>query len=169
VDQGKATYYNKIDKAITSYLEDNLLTTSKAYTYFSTAFIAEKSTVSDNLEIVVHLHRLPLQLDLIVGIVIRDERNVPLVGVNNEHYFQEITNGLQEELALKIVIPKLPLLPGKYALDLFIDDRKGVLHEEWQNALFFSVYNQANINVGRLNNNLNKILIKEISWKIIDR
>jgi lipopolysaccharide transport system ATP-binding protein len=102
----------------------------------------------------------------ILGVVIKDEMDKNLVGINNRHYLNEnIVSYPVNSGTLVVTIEKLYLMPGKYSVDIFLGDRN-VDIETVENAVFFNVSEENILGTSRLpNKELNFAFLPDVSWK----
>lgn len=105
--------------------------------------------------------------NLVLGIVIKDTLETPLIGVNNKHYLNEPLN--REELKngkINVHFNKVNLLPGSYRIDLYLGNSV-VDFEFLENALWFTVENIPITKTATpFDARLNKIFIEDVKWSI---
>ena len=106
--------------------------------------------------------------NVLLGIVIKDDFDVPIIGINNAHYsLDKINNEPISEGEILLNIPSLYLMPGIYKIDLFLGDSIKDI-EKIENALTFSMSETAiNPTSSTLNYKLNKIFLKDITWQLL--
>lgn len=101
----------------------------------------------------------------VLGIVINDEYNQSIIGINNKHYNGNIKPSVKKGTFV-IQIPYFPLFSGRYSVDIrFGDGHKDI--EVLKNLFVF--YVEKNGIKGSMeipDEKLNKILIENISWEI---
>lgn len=104
----------------------------------------------------------------VLGIVIRDSLNIPIIGINNRHYGEDFADISLREGVFQISIPDFTLVPGGYSIDLFLGDRFQDF-EVFENAYSFFVQSNVrdSILTGNLNNNLNRVLLEKVKWQLI--
>jgi len=102
-----------------------------------------------------------------LGIVIKNELYVPLIGVNNYQYNQKITSEKAVfKGRVKVEFPSLPLLSGGYIIDIFFGDLKKD-YEILENAAFFQIKHGVNdVVMNGIDKSINKIYIKHVKWKL---
>jgi len=54
----------------------------------------------------------------VLGIIVKDSQQAPLVGVNNKHYTGAMTARPVSQGYISVLIPQLPLFEGAYSLDI---------------------------------------------------
>lgn len=102
----------------------------------------------------------------VLGIVIRDSYNVPVIGVNNRHYGTSFENVRLAAGLFSIAIPALPLVPGEYTIDLYLGDIHGDF-ETLENAIsFFVEGTKESLISSKIDKRLNRILITDMNWEI---
>jgi lipopolysaccharide transport system ATP-binding protein len=101
----------------------------------------------------------------VLGLVIRDIQNNAIVGINNKHYSNTKPVAFYKG-KFKIEIPNLPLMSGKYFLDLHIGDGLTDI-EICTNACTLNIESKDFTGTGYIpNEKLNKLFIKNITWDI---
>ncbi|MEO6903115.1 MAG: ABC transporter ATP-binding protein [Bacteroidia bacterium] len=101
----------------------------------------------------------------VLGLVIRDFQNNAILGVNNKHYSSIKPMGFYNG-KFKISIPNLPLMSGKYFLDLHVGDGLTDI-EIYTNACTLNIESKDFTGTGYIpNEKLNKLFIKNITWDI---
>ena len=102
----------------------------------------------------------------VLGIIIKDNQQSPLVGINNNHYSRSpdqrpVFNGY-----LAMSIPYLPLFEGNYSLDVHLGNGFRDL-EVLRDCLRFTVAPTATSDAGQLpDKQLNRIYIRDVSWSV---
>ena len=115
------------------------------------------------LRLKVHFkHSYPLDFP-VLGVIIKDRNNVPILAINNKHYHGNVVTTSVESGAIQLLIPSLPLFAGIYHVDVHFGDRfkdiqvlrdRVTLHVE-----------PASFSAGELPDaNFNRIFIKEAEW-----
>ena len=107
---------------------------------------------------------LPIK-NLVVGMIIKDENQVSLIGINNKHYGNKrICSENIKEGKLSIKINELSLLPGTYKVDLFIGDSMKDL-ESAEEAIKLTIIEDHNYEIiNNLNFKINKIFQEDVTW-----
>ena len=105
--------------------------------------------------------------NLVIGIVIKDENDLAIVGVNNNTYNQKINYSNLKEGKVFLTIKKLKLLPGFYKIDLFLGDSLNDI-EVVHAALKFNIVESYDFEiVNRLNLKINKVFQQDIKWDLV--
>lgn len=100
----------------------------------------------------------------VIGIVIRNIFNIPVIGINNRTYGLNL-NDLKNSF-FKITLKNAPLVPGFYTIDLYIGDGL-VDYHSFQNIITFEV-NDENIFVNGKNPEakVNSFVLQNADWQI---
>jgi lipopolysaccharide transport system ATP-binding protein len=171
LEKGKVSLTSDVKSVISLYL--NTSHDRNLYHYAGTGVVKEaqliglKNGVSfgSAFELEV-LFSAPYPIsNLVLGVVFKDDLGNPLVGINNRHYShvklnsKDVTKGL-----IKVHIPKLKLLPGRYTADLFLGDST-VDIAAVESAITFTV-EDTNITdtPHSLDYTLNKVYHDFVSW-----
>lgn len=106
--------------------------------------------------------------DLVLGIVIKDALDTPLIGINNRHYQEYVSKFKQiDQGKICLNIPDLPLLSGKYNIDLFLGNKLSDI-ESVSNALIFAIHYPMEMATSYpLDKRINKIIVNNPSWNLI--
>ena len=142
--------------------------------YIGTGTIKKATILSDQmnihtgdpLRIKVYFQQENLIQNLVLGIVIKDQYDNAVIGVNNKHYYSNKLHQMPLNSGeLQINIPALYVMPGEYKVDLLGDSVVDV--DVVENALHFNV-EESNINntATSLDFKINKIFIKNITWHL---
>lgn len=104
---------------------------------------------------------------LTLGINIKDEMDVCLVGVNNKHYLEDVLNHDNKTNGkIKVTFPELQLLPGKYHVDLFLTNAFKPF-EVIRDALSFEIpERQITKTAISFDRNINKVFMDNIKWEL---
>ncbi|MGZ9675100.1 ABC transporter ATP-binding protein [Flavobacterium sp. GNP001] len=173
LEHGKIAFDGKIDDALNIYQKSDQ---QEVKEYFIGDEIIKKATL--NASTIKYNSRLYLEVEFeakflitnpILGVVIKDLDEVPLMGINNRHYvasklnMKSIFGGV-----ISLEIERLKLLPGKYKVDLFFGD--STIDLEVQNdAISFQVTEDFNEQVlNGLNLRINKVFHENVNWKCLD-
>lgn len=116
------------------------------------------------MEVRVHFDS-PTPLDApVLGIILKDSQQTPLVGINNKHYSGAITDRPISRGYLAATIPDLPLFEGTYSLDVHFGNGFRDL-DVLRDCLRFVVEPVSTSASGLLpDKQLNRIYIKDVSW-----
>lgn len=119
-----------------------------------------------HLEIRVHFRSKEILENPILGIIIRDHQNTPIIGINNKNYtsiqsFVPSGNGY-----ISMAIPYLPLFEGNYHLDIHFGN--SFIDLEIINDCMQVIVEPRNFTkAGELpNRKLNRIFIRDVEWNI---
>ncbi len=118
------------------------------------------------MEVRVHFESaVPLEAPLL-GIIIKDGQQSPLVGVNNKHYTGNLSTSPVSRGYLSVSIPSLPFFEGNYSVDIhFGNGFKDI--DVCRECLQFSVEPVALTASGLLpDKQLNRVFIKDVSWSV---
>jgi len=104
-------------------------------------------------------------LDFVMGIVIKDTDNVPLVGVNTKNYFSEKFTLCRGIKTIKFKLTNINLFDNFYFVDFFFGE-KGVDFYFLENKIQIEIKNNIEF-FKKPQQKLNKLLINEINFEII--
>lgn len=100
----------------------------------------------------------------ILGIIIKDSQQSPLVGVNNKHYSGAMTKHPLRCGYLSALIPRLPLFEGQYSLDVHFGNGFRDL-EVLSDYIRFVVEPAAFTSSGLLpDKEINRVFIQDVRW-----
>lgn len=119
------------------------------------------------LEIRVHF-KSKINLDApVLGLIIRDTQNTPMLGVNNKHYVGGLVSSPVTEGYISMKIPYLTLFEGIYFVDIYFGN--GFRDIEILLDCFQIVVEPMKFtSSGELpDKKFNRVFIKEIEWKLI--
>ncbi|MBI2258838.1 MAG: ABC transporter ATP-binding protein [Flavobacteriia bacterium] len=104
----------------------------------------------------------------VLGVIIRDEYDQAIVGINNKNYESQLRNFNNFYGCIEMEIPFLPLYVGRYYVDVHFGD--AYIDLDVKRNLFSFVVEKNGINnaLEMPNENYNKILIEKVNWKISD-
>jgi len=116
------------------------------------------------MEVRVHFQSpAPLEAP-VLGIILKDSQQTPLVGINNKHYSGALTNRPISRGYLAASIAQLPLFEGNYSLDIHFGNGFRDL-EVLRDCIRFIVEPVSWTESGLLpDKQLNRVFIKEVSW-----
>lgn len=177
--KGQIAYFGKVDEAISIYISQNEDDTgeigsekfkNKTIKYIKLLDVNGKTSsrfgVNSTIQIQISFvakHKLILP---VIGIVIKDRYNVPILGVNNRHYGESFSDFESQKGIFYIEISQFPVISGQYYIDLYLGDINGDF-EKIEDASFFYMESDVGVTLSPdLNRQLNKIFIKDIKWKI---
>jgi lipopolysaccharide transport system ATP-binding protein len=122
---------------------------------------------NSDFHIEVKFHsKMPIK-NLVVEVVIKDELDVAIVGVNNWHYMESRLHDKDlYDGVMNVIFKPLTILPGKYKLDIYVGDSMIDL-ETVSDALSFEVEDtKINSTDYPLDLRINKIFIPEVNWQL---
>jgi hypothetical protein len=103
----------------------------------------------------------------VLGLILRDSQNTPMIGVNNKHYVGNLADGPVYEGHISMKIPYLTLFAGIYHADIHFGNGYSDI-EVLQDCFQIMVEPMKFTTSGELpDSKFNKIFIKEIEWKLI--
>lgn len=170
---GNLVFDGSVEKSISEYIRESEGNSEKDYT--GDGIIRKVSIISNRSEI-IYKSEFVLKVEfstetpinnLVLGIVIKDIFNTPLVGINNRHYYnRKINEQPVKSGAVTIKFNELELLPGIYNVDVFLGDSLTDV-QVVENALSFVVNESPVVSTAnQLDYKLNKIYIRDVSWEL---
>ncbi len=102
----------------------------------------------------------------VLGIIIKDSQQAPLVGINNKHYSGAMTSRAVSQGFISVAIPQLPLFEGHYSLDIhFGNGFKDI--EVLRDACRFVVEPVSFSASGEMpDRQLNRFFIRDVKWAV---
>ncbi len=118
------------------------------------------------MEIRVHFSSAQPLDSPVLGIIIKDGQQTPLVGVNNKHYTGAMTTRPVSRGYISVLIPHLPLFEGGYVLDLhFGNGFKDI--EVLRDVCRFMVEPVSFSATGEIpDRQLNRFFIRDVVWAV---
>lgn len=118
------------------------------------------------MELRVHFSTDQLLEAPVLGIIIKDSQQAPLVGVNNKHYTGAMTNRPVSSGYVSVLIPGLPLFEGNYSMDIhFGNGFKDI--EVLRDVCRFMVEPVSFSATGEMpDKQLNRFFIREVTWSL---
>jgi lipopolysaccharide transport system ATP-binding protein len=58
----------------------------------------------------------------VLGVVLRDRYDAPMVAINNKHYTGNLVDGAVRSGTITLRLPAVPLMPGAYPVDIYLGD-----------------------------------------------
>ncbi|MBA3970762.1 MAG: ABC transporter ATP-binding protein [Bacteroidetes bacterium] len=102
----------------------------------------------------------------VLGIIINDEYNQPVIGINNKHYSgNQITKEVNKG-TFKITIPFFPLFSGRYSVDLHFGNAHTDMEVLRNVFVFFVEKNGIKGGIEMPSEKFNKILIERVNWEV---
>jgi ABC-type polysaccharide/polyol phosphate transport system ATPase subunit len=118
-----------------------------------------------HLEIRVHFRTRDLLDEPVLGLIVKDSQNIPLIGINNKHYNIKLTSQPINQGYISMVIPHLPLFEGIYHVDVHFGNAFRDL-EVLRDCFQFTV-EAMKFSAGEMpDKKINRIFIKDISWHL---
>jgi ABC-type polysaccharide/polyol phosphate transport system ATPase subunit len=116
------------------------------------------------LEIRVHFKTsLALEAPLL-GIILKDSQNIPIIGVNNKHYLGNLASHPVSEGSISIIIPYLTLFEGIYYVDIHFGNAFQDI-EVLRDCFQITVEPMKFTKTGEMpDKKFNRFFIKDISW-----
>ena len=103
----------------------------------------------------------------LMGIIIYDSYNTPILFFNNKNYGGNLVHEPIKEGVLSLTFPSLPLTAGIYDADIYFANQFSDLDVK-KNIFQFKVEQRHFLEEGEpLNDKMNKFFIKDLSWRII--
>ncbi|MBL7850019.1 MAG: ABC transporter ATP-binding protein [Cyclobacteriaceae bacterium] len=100
----------------------------------------------------------------ILGLIVKDSQQSPLIGVNNKHYSGAMTEKSLRAGYLSARIPRLPLFEGQYSLDVHFGNGFHDL-EVLRDCIRFAVEPAAFTSSGLLpDKEINRVFIDNVTW-----
>jgi lipopolysaccharide transport system ATP-binding protein len=173
LENGLIKFEGDIDEALTIY--QNLEEQTSKFIYIGRKNIIQVKLHSldnnikynDDLVLEVDFETENIIKNLVIGIVIKDENDLAIVGVNNNTYNHKINYSDLKEGKVLLTISKLKLLPGFYKIDLFLGDSLNDI-EVVYDALKFNIIESYDFEtVNRLNLKINKVFQEDIKWDLV--
>lgn len=179
LDRGRLTGLGKSDEVVRQYLETSspeiqgssgvCITRGKVVTRVEILCddgISGTLYMGCRVEVRVYFESTtPLEAP-VLGIIIKDSQQSPLVGINNKHYTGPLTSAPVSKGYLAVSIPKLTLFEGNYTLDIHFGNAFkdiDVLRE----CLQFYVEPVPFTASGLLpDKQLNRMFITDVSWSV---
>lgn len=102
----------------------------------------------------------------VLGIIIKDSQQAPLVGINNKHYSGAMTSRAVSQGFISVSIPQLPLFEGHYSLDIhFGNGFKDI--QVLRDAFRFVVEPVSFSASGEMpDRQLNRFFIRDVKWAV---
>lgn len=116
------------------------------------------------LEIRVHFKTSTKLEAPVLGVILRDNQNVPVIGVNNKHYVVNITTQAVSEGNIFMIVPYLTLFAGIYHLDIHLGNAFQDI-EVLRDCFQLTVEPMKFTSSGEIpDKKINRLFIKDISW-----
>jgi lipopolysaccharide transport system ATP-binding protein len=175
LNNGSIQFKGNISSSINSYLsrehyQSKFACVGENVIRSAELFISEKtdSYVSD-IKIVLRFEHTRSIKDVVLGIVIKDSLDMPVIAINNRHYkkYQSILKNVSLG-SVVLELPNLPLLPGMYKIDVFLGDQMTDI-DIISNALVFNIIERKNMGTTLvIDRTLNKFYIANAKWIVKD-
>jgi lipopolysaccharide transport system ATP-binding protein len=124
-----------------------------------------KNSKKSTLTLQVTINTDTIINDVVLGLVIKNLYDVPIIGINNRHFveydskFKNIRSGV-----FNISLPDLLLLPGEYTVDVYLGNRI-VDIEIVQDALIFDIEDINTAASFPIDYRLNKMVVEKAKWE----
>ena len=171
--KGKLIFNGSANDSITEYIRG--FTDNVGAGYKGTGIIRSVNIISTNgnieynssLRIVVEFFSDVSITNLVLGVVIKDFFDIPVIGINNRHYSNsKLNNSPVQKGNIAVVFNHLRLLPGIYNMDVFLGDSTTDIAVV-ENAISFTVIETPITNTAtQLEYKLNKVFMKEVNWEL---
>jgi lipopolysaccharide transport system ATP-binding protein len=101
----------------------------------------------------------------VLGVILKDPFNTPLLGINNKNYSGNVSESSVGEGVISMTIPYLQLMSGNYSFDIHLGD--GHLDiDVWKDVCSFRVEQMKFADGDFPNESLNKFFIPDIQWNV---
>jgi len=176
LNNGELFYNGDVHNAINYYV--NLENNELSSIYHGDKIIREAEITATHNDI-AYQSNLTLNLkfdsdilfkDVVLGIIIKDVFDNPLISINNKHYKKYVsicknkTNGV-----ICLEMNQVPLFPGNYKIDLFLGDQIVDL-EVLRNAIQITIPEREGIQTSYpLDFISNKFYLQDVSWTLINK
>lgn len=178
LNQGKVEYIGNTEDTIQIYLKHRSNNDSGLYNVDQNVIkviqIENKGSGTNQFQNKDILElRLRYQTNLkitfpVLGILIKDHLNTPLVGINNKNYIKKnLVKKPTSKGEIKIELPLFQFIPGIYSLDVYLGDRNVDL-DSVKDVIGFEIIKRKNEGLVDINSKLNKFYIQDINWELID-
>jgi lipopolysaccharide transport system ATP-binding protein len=116
----------------------------------------------------IHVHfKSEVELEYpLLGVIVYDSYNAPLLCFNNKNYHDNLVSSPVRDGILSLTFPSLPLMPGMYSLDIYFANLFSDLDVK-RSVFQFNIEPRHFRATGEmLREKLNKFFIKDLEWKI---
>lgn len=171
MQNGKIAEMGEIDKCLDFYnnnIESELTSSYKGNGIVKSIFIENDNVFWDtSLNLLVDFNSEVYIEDLVLGVVIKNKMDIPLVGINNKHYNCKLNEQTVRQGKIEFQISDLNLFPGEYKIDVFVGDGYRDIEKITDQIMFKVVSeNQNVVNQYKIPSNLNNVYYKEVKWRL---
>lgn len=174
LEKGKTIFKSTAPNAIAEYIRINNKYNGTEYNgngVIKKATIASEQlqeSYKSNMRIDVEFRHTQDIRNVVLGVVIKDNFDTPMIGVNNKHYTDAVLNiNKVSSGTISVAFRNMALLPGNYRVDLFLGDSVVDL-EVLENALSFSIESAVvSKTAASLDYRLNKIFVEDVEWSFV--
>lgn len=172
LENGKLIHENKIDNIIDVY--SHTFNDAKQNYYIGENIIKrieienkDNLIFGENFTILCEFKSNFIISNIVLGIVIKDKNQNPIIGINNKNYYDYKINTTNiNKGVIKLKIEDFKLLPGKYYLDVFLGDSLNDI-EAIQDVISFEIKNNFNNKIlNSLNLNINTLYQEKVTWTL---
>ncbi len=127
--------------------------------------ISNTVNMGGELEIRVYFQSLESLLYPVLGIIIKDVFNTPVIGVNNKNYIGNLIEIPINKGVFIMKIPFLQLISGTYSIDIHFGDGYRDL-DVWKNVTSINIEKMKFTEGEFINEGINKFFLPDIKWDI---
>jgi lipopolysaccharide transport system ATP-binding protein len=128
--------------------------------------ISNTAYMGCRLEIKVHFHASFKLEAPVLGVILKDSQNIPMMGVNNKHYVDNIAKQSVSEGSITMIVPYLTLFEGIYHIDIHFGNAFQDI-EVLRDCFQLTVESMKFTASGEMpDKKINRLFIKDISWNL---
>lgn len=171
MQNGKIAEMGDIDKCLDFYnnnIESELTSSYKGNGIVKSILIENDNVHWDtNLNLLVDFNSEVYIEDLVLGVVIKNKMDIPLVGINNKHYNCKLNEQTIRQGKIDFQISDLNLFPGEYKVDVFVGDGYRDIEKITDQIMFKVISEDKNVvNQYKIPSNLNNVYYKKVQWRL---
>lgn len=171
MQNGKIAEMGDIDKCLDFYsnnIESELTSSYKGNGIVKTILIENDNVHwESNLSLLVDFNSEVYIEDLVLGVVIKNKMDIPLVGINNKHYNCKLNQQRIRQGKIEFQINDLNLFPGEYKIDVFVGDGYRDIEKITDQIMFKVISEDQNVlNQYKIPSNLNNVYYKKVQWRL---
>jgi lipopolysaccharide transport system ATP-binding protein len=171
MQNGKIAEMGDIDKCLDFYnnnIESELTSSYKGNGIVKSIFIENDNVFWDtSLNLLVDFNSEVYIEDLVLGVVIKNKMDIPLVGINNKHYNCKLNEQTIRQGKIDFQISDLNLFPGEYKVDVFVGDGYRDIEKITDQIMFKVISEDKNVvNQYKIPSNLNNVYYKKVQWRL---
>lgn len=180
IDQGKMAFSGSADEAVRQYLGSSTNDSTNLAGYIMMpgthkgpvrrielrceGNVTGTLFMGCQMEVRVYFESTEALDSPVLGIIIKDSQQSPLIGVNNKHYSGAMTERPLRTGYLSARIPRLPLFEGHFSLDVHFGNGFRDL-EVLRDCIRFAVEPAAFTSSGLLpDKEINRVFIQDVTW-----